>query len=76
MDPMFLGLDLSTLGLKAVVVQEDCVIGRGHIPRLEVYDLLMTRMKAAGVDFSAVSAISGDGQQHGSVYWSHDAKAL
>ncbi|KAK0451372.1 uncharacterized protein EV420DRAFT_714188 [Desarmillaria tabescens] len=91
MDPFFLGLDLSTLGLKAVVVQEDCIIvheSAVHFDRdlphygttngairdlegevtspvemwLEVYDLLMTRMKAAGVDFSAVSAISGDGQ--------------
>lgn len=43
---------------------------------LEAYDLLMARMKAAGVDFSAISAISGDGQQHGSVYWSHDAEPL
>ncbi|KAG7444891.1 actin-like ATPase domain-containing protein [Guyanagaster necrorhizus] len=105
MEPLFLGLDLSTQGLKAVLVQEDCSIvhestvhfdrdlpGYGTINGairglegevaspvemwLEAYDLIMTRMKAAGVDFSAISAISGDGQQHGSVYWSHDAGAL
>ncbi|SJL03870.1 related to Probable D-xylulose kinase A [Armillaria ostoyae] len=105
MNPLFLGLDLSTQGLKAVLVQEDCAIvheSAVHFDRdlshygttngairglegevtspvemwLEAYDLLMARMKAAGVDFSAISAISGDGQQHGSVYWSHDAEPL
>ncbi|KAK0217843.1 hypothetical protein IW262DRAFT_1274547 [Armillaria fumosa] len=105
MNPLFLGLDLSTQGLKAVLVQEDCAIvheSAVHFDRdlphygttngairglegevtspvemwLEAYDLLMTRMEAAGVDFSAISAISGDGQQHGSVYWSHDAESL
>ena len=35
---------------------------------LEALDLLLGRMKEAGVDFSKVSAVSGSGQQHGSVY--------
>ncbi|YCM44874.1 FGGY-family carbohydrate kinase [Verrucomicrobiaceae bacterium 227] len=35
---------------------------------VEALDLLLTRMKAAGVDFGQVEAVSGSGQQHGSVY--------
>ena len=35
---------------------------------LEALDLLLGRMKAAGVDLGRVEAISGSGQQHGSVY--------
>ncbi|MDB4353951.1 FGGY-family carbohydrate kinase [Akkermansiaceae bacterium] len=35
---------------------------------LEALDLLLGRMKADGVDFSNISAVSGSGQQHGSVY--------
>lgn len=35
---------------------------------VEALDLLLTRMKAEGVDFSEVRAVSGSGQQHGSVY--------
>lgn len=35
---------------------------------LESLDLLLTRMKSEGVDFSDITAVSGSGQQHGSVY--------
>ncbi|MFT7173129.1 MAG: xylulokinase [Paracoccaceae bacterium] len=35
---------------------------------VEALDLLLGRMKEGGVDFSTVSAVSGSGQQHGSVY--------
>ncbi len=35
---------------------------------LEALDLLLGRMKEGGVDFSEVTAVSGSGQQHGSVY--------
>lgn len=34
------------------------------------FDLLLDRMKADGFQFGRVEAISGSGQQHGSVYWS------
>ena len=39
---------------------------------VEALDLLLGRMTANGVDFSSVSAVSGSGQQHGSVYLSAD----
>jgi xylulokinase len=35
---------------------------------VEALDLLLGRLKQRGTDFSAVEAISGAGQQHGSVY--------
>ncbi|TBU37301.1 D-xylulose kinase [Dichomitus squalens] len=105
-DPLFLGLDLSTQGLKAVLIDSEGTLIhessvnfdrdlpsypttngaiRGPDPGevtstvrmwLNAYDLIMERMRAAGVDFSRILGISGDGQQHGSVYWSKDAERL
>ena len=39
-------------------------------------DLLLSRMKAAGFPFERVVAISGSGQQHGSVYFRQGARAV
>ena len=39
---------------------------------LEALDLLMSRMTGDGVDFSEIAAVSGSGQQHGSVYLKPD----
>ncbi|KAI0630872.1 D-xylulose kinase [Trametes polyzona] len=105
-DPLFLGLDLSTQGLKAVLIDEDGAPvhesavhfdrdlpsygttngairgpGPGEVTSpvrmwLDAYDLIMERMRDAGVDFSRILGISGDGQQHGSVYWSSEAEHL
>ena len=36
---------------------------------LQAIDVLMERLKKAGVDFKRFKGISGAGQQHGSVYW-------
>ncbi|EIW79321.1 actin-like ATPase domain-containing protein [Coniophora puteana RWD-64-598 SS2] len=104
--PLFLGLDLSTQQLKAVLVAEDASVVhessvhfdsdlphygttngavRGPAPGevtspvrmwLEAIDLVMTRVRAAGVDLSAIRAVSGAGQQHGSVYWSEEGEGL
>lgn len=35
---------------------------------VEAVDLLLDRMRKNGVDFSGIAAVSGSGQQHGSVY--------
>ena len=46
--------------------------GRVTSPTLmwvKALDLLLDRIKVTGVDLSSVVAISGSGQQHGSVYW-------
>ncbi|KAG2343948.1 actin-like ATPase domain-containing protein [Suillus weaverae] len=105
--PLFLGFDLSTQQLKAIVIAEDASIvhesavhfdidlpahgttngavkgpDEGEVTSpvlmwLEAIDLVMQRVKNAGVDLSAIAGISGAGQQHGSVYWSEEAeKAL
>lgn len=39
---------------------------------VEALDLLLGRMKENGVDFSSLTAVSGSGQQHGSVYLSSE----
>uniref|UniRef100_A0A674AT73 Xylulose kinase n=1 Tax=Salmo trutta TaxID=8032 RepID=A0A674AT73_SALTR len=36
---------------------------------VKALDLILGKMKNAGFDFSRVKALSGSGQQHGSVYW-------
>ncbi|KAK3551898.1 hypothetical protein QTP70_031558 [Hemibagrus guttatus] len=41
---------------------------------VKALDLLLEKMKRAGFDFSCVKAISGSGQQHGSVYWKKGAR--
>ncbi|KAI9510488.1 actin-like ATPase domain-containing protein [Russula earlei] len=41
---------------------------------VQALDLILQRMKDAGVDFSRIRAVSGAGQQHGSVYWSTTAE--
>ncbi|KAF8202255.1 hypothetical protein BJ912DRAFT_1019176 [Pholiota molesta] len=104
--PLFLGLDLSTQQLKAVLLDEDSQViheAAVHFDRdlphhgttsgairgtaegevtspvklwLEAIDLLCQRLKDNRIDFSAIAAVSGAGQQHGSVYWSKDATAL
>ncbi|KIY53374.1 D-xylulose kinase [Fistulina hepatica ATCC 64428] len=104
--PLFLGLDLSTQQIKAVLISQDAVIthessvrfsedlphysttngayygpDKGEVTSpvamwLEAMDLLMQRMKDTGVDFSRIAAVSGSGQQHGSVYWSHESDAM
>lgn len=43
---------------------------------LEAIDLVFSRLKEQGADFSKVQGISGAGMQHGTVFWSKDAEGL
>ncbi|CAE6449799.1 unnamed protein product [Rhizoctonia solani] len=43
---------------------------------LDAVDLVMQRLKDAGLEFGRVLAVGGAAQQHGSVYWSPSATAL
>lgn len=43
---------------------------------LEAVDLVLDRLKQAGLDFGRVQGISGAGMQHGTVFWSKDAENL
>ncbi|KAL2085245.1 hypothetical protein ACEWY4_018565 [Coilia grayii] len=40
---------------------------------VKALDVILDKMKASGFDFSCVRALSGSGQQHGSVYWKKGA---
>ena len=90
--PLFLGLDLSTQQLKAIVITENGSVvhesavnfvndlphygttngaihgkGRGEVTSpvamwVEAFDLLLERMKQAGVEFARILAVSGSGQ--------------
>ena len=42
---------------------------------LAATDLLLQRLQSSGVDFGRIRAVSGAGQQHGSIYWRHGAAA-
>ncbi|PSN58396.1 Xylulose kinase [Blattella germanica] len=41
---------------------------------VKALDLLLDRLKIAGVDLYSVAALSGTAQQHGSVYWASGAR--
>jgi xylulokinase len=43
---------------------------------VEAIDLLAESLKSSGVDLARIAAISGAGQQHGSVYWSDKAESI
>ncbi|MBU4200851.1 MAG: carbohydrate kinase [Verrucomicrobia bacterium] len=96
--PLFLGLDSSTQGLEATVIDAACRIvaesavqfdadlpafkTQGGVHRhpdgltvtspplmwVAALDLLLARMKKAKMPLDRIAAISGSGQQHGSVY--------
>ena len=90
--PLFLGLDLSTQGLKAVLINEESEVvhesavnfdrelpqynttngairgpDHGEVTSpvrmwLEAIDLIVQKMKIAGVNLGQIMAVSGDGQ--------------
>uniref|UniRef100_A0A2K5Q119 Xylulose kinase n=1 Tax=Cebus imitator TaxID=2715852 RepID=A0A2K5Q119_CEBIM len=41
---------------------------------VQALDIILEKMKASGFDFSQVLALSGAGQQHGSIYWQAGAQ--
>jgi len=43
---------------------------------LEAVDLVLSRLKDTGLDFSEVKGMSGAGMQHGTVFWSKNAETL
>lgn len=70
--------DLSKYGIKKGVLQNPAE-GEIFAPVamwLEAMDLVLSRLKEQGLDFSKVRGVSGAGMQHGTVFWSEDANAL
>lgn len=43
---------------------------------VEAVDVVLQRLREKGCPFSRIKGISGSGQQHGSVYWSHAGPGL
>lgn len=43
---------------------------------LEALDLVLSRLRETNTPLHRIRGISGSCQQHGSVYWSHDAESL
>ena len=104
--PLYIGFDLSTQQLKALVVNSDLrleyfakfdfdadshgfPIKKGVITNeaehevfapvamwLQALDNVLAQLGGQGLDFTRVNGISGAGQQHGSVYWGHEADQL
>ncbi|KAG9509395.1 Serine/threonine-protein kinase NLK [Fragariocoptes setiger] len=104
-DVTYIGFDLSTQQLKAIVIDDQLKIKhhvcvdfdselsefrtRGGVHRhdsdttvtspvimwLKAIDLCLEKLRLDVLDFSTVASVSGCGQQHGSVYWKHGARA-
>ncbi|KAK7879645.1 hypothetical protein WMY93_033639, partial [Mugilogobius chulae] len=82
-DPdLFLGFDFSTQQLKfdsdlpefrthgGVHIHSDrLTVTSPVLMWIQALDKLLSKMKSSGFDFSRVRALSGSGQQHGSVFW-------
>jgi xylulokinase len=43
---------------------------------LEALDKILQQFKTRGIDLASISAISGAGMQHGTVFWSHEAEKV
>ncbi|XP_053266105.1 xylulose kinase isoform X5 [Podarcis raffonei] len=43
---------------------------------VKALDMILEKMKSSGFNFSRVKALSGAGQQHGSVYWKEGANSV
>lgn len=71
-------LELPHYKTKDGVVRDPSVNGRIVSPTLmwvEAFDLILERL-AKKLDFSKIAAVSGSGQQHGSVYWKPGGSAI
>ncbi|KAG6402606.1 hypothetical protein SASPL_134803 [Salvia splendens] len=64
--------ELSHYKTKDGVYRDPSVNGRIVSPTImwvEALDLILERLHKSGLDFGKIVAVSGSGQQHGSVYW-------
>ncbi|KZV89436.1 actin-like ATPase domain-containing protein [Exidia glandulosa HHB12029] len=104
-EPLYLGLDLSSQQLKAVLVTKAGAVahaaavhfdsdlpqhktsgGAHHGPNgrvtapvamwIDALDAVMARLEASNAPFDRIAAVSGSGQQHGSVWWSQQGETL
>ncbi|KAM1777762.1 hypothetical protein ACFX11_044379 [Malus domestica] len=71
--------DLPHYKTKDGVYRDPSVNGRIVSPTLmwvEALDLVLRKLSSSNLDFGKIAAISGSGQQHGSVYWKKGSSSL
>ncbi|KAL4335512.1 hypothetical protein GQ457_07G024550 [Hibiscus cannabinus] len=71
--------DLPHFKTKDGVYRDPNVNGRIVSPTImwvEALDLILQKLSKSNLDFGKIAAISGSGQQHGSVYWKSGSSAL
>lgn len=64
---------------KEGVYRDPSVDGRIVSPTLmwvEAFELILQRLENSKLDFGKIAAVSGSGQQHGSVYWKTGSSAI
>jgi len=69
-------LDLPEFRTHGGVKKTESTITSPTIMWVKALDLLMDRLRLTGLDFHDVAALSGAGQQHGSVYWKKGAEEV
>lgn len=71
--------ELPHYGTKDGVYRDPSINGRIVSPTImwvEALDLMLTRLSKSSLDFGKIAAISGSGQQHGSVYWKNGSSVV
>ncbi|KAK3231149.1 hypothetical protein Dsin_003030 [Dipteronia sinensis] len=71
--------DLPHYKTKDGVYRDPTIDGRIVSPTLmwvEAFDLMLQKLSKSSLDFSKIAAVSGSGQQHGSVYWKKGSAAI
>lgn len=61
------------------VYRDSSINGRIVSPTLmwvEALDLILEKLSKSKLDFGKIAAVSGSGQQHGSVYWKNGSSAI
>ncbi|CAI0393561.1 unnamed protein product [Linum tenue] len=79
LDQIHFDSDLPHYKTKDGVYRDPSDSGRIVSPTLmwiEALDLVLQRLSKSGLDFGKVAALSGSGQQHGSVYWKNGTSSL
>ncbi|KZV31574.1 xylulose kinase [Dorcoceras hygrometricum] len=71
--------ELSNYKTKDGVYRDPSVNGRIVSPTVmwvEALDLILQRLEKSKLDFGKIAAVSGSGQQHGSVYWKNGSSSI
>ncbi|XP_022846764.1 xylulose kinase-like [Olea europaea var. sylvestris] len=71
--------ELSHYKTKDGVYRDPLVNGRIVSPTImwvEALDLVLQRLQKSNLDFGKIAAVSGSGQQHGSVYWKNGSSKI